>query len=99
MHDIMDALVQFRDARRWAKYHTPRNLAEALSVEAGELLECFLWDGEFKQERHHRPESELADVLIYALNLCLALGVNPEAIIKSKMNENARKYPPSESGA
>jgi len=79
--------------RRDAEGHTPRNLAEALIVEAGELLQCFLWDGAFGKPRGN-PTEELADVLIYALNLASALGVDPEAIIRDKIAANAVKYPP-----
>lgn len=92
MKELLAELAEFRDARHWARFHTPRNLAEALSVEAGELLECFLWNAEFKRERAD-PAREVADVLIFALNLCLALNLDPEAIIREKMDINAEKYP------
>ena len=88
--DVMRDLADFRDERGWARYHTPRNLAEAISVESGELLQCFLWDGAFPRGNH---EHELADVLIYALNMCNALGLEPEAIVRRKMAINAEKYP------
>lgn len=91
MKALLDDLARFRDDRQWAKFHTPRNLAEALSVEAGELLECFLWDGAFQAKG--RADKELADVLIYALNMCLRLGLDPESIIRAKMASNAEKYP------
>lgn len=90
---LLADLAAFRDRRGWAVHHTPRNLAEALSVEAGELLECFLWDGRFKVARMGEVESELADVLIYALNLCLVLDVDPEQIIRAKLAQNELKYP------
>jgi dCTP diphosphatase len=88
--DLLQELAAFRDARGWARYHTPRNLAEAISVESGELLQCFLWDGAFPRGNH---EHELADVLIYALNLCHALGLNPDEIVRRKIALNAEKYP------
>lgn len=88
--DIMEKLAAFRDARGWAQYHTPRNLAEALSVEAGELLQCFLWDGAFPRGN---VEEELADVFIYALNLSMALCVDPERIILEKIALNEQKHP------
>ena len=95
----MNDLAAFRDARDWARHHTPRNLAEALSVEAGELLQCFLWDGgglfhDIPAEAQDlRVKREVADVLIYALNLCLALRLDPETIVREKMAANANKYP------
>jgi dCTP diphosphatase len=95
MNALLEDLAAFRDARHWKPFHTPRNLAEALSVEAGELLECFLWDGRF-QSVPVKPEAiaaELADVLIYALNLCLALNIHPETIIRQKMAQNAERFP------
>ena len=88
--DILRELIVFRDARGWARYHTPRNLAEAISVESGELLQCFLWDGAFPRGN---AEHELADVLIYALNLCNALGLEPKVIVRRKIALNAAKYP------
>lgn len=93
--DLMRDLETFRDARGWLRHHTERNLAVALSVEASELLACYLWDGDFapKKVTPDRVERELADVLIFALNMCLALGCDPETIIRRKMAENARKYP------
>jgi len=61
-------LRSFRDKRDWQRFHTPQNLAQALSVEAGELLECFLWGDEWVEESDHIAD-ECADVLIYLLQL------------------------------
>jgi dCTP diphosphatase len=91
---LLEDLASFRDARGWARHHTPRNLAEALSVEAGELLQCYLWSGEFGAPRGN-PREELADVLIFALNMALALDVDPEVIVREKMSQNSVKYPVS----
>lgn len=94
--ELLRDLADFRDKRGWAVHHTPRNLSEALNVEAAELLECFLWNGLFqKASTNHikQIESELADVLIYALNLCLVLDVDPEQIIRAKLAQNEVKYP------
>lgn len=92
--EIMQSLADFRDARGWGLYHTPRHLAEAISVEAGELLECYLWDGAFPRP-HQNPAHEVADVLIFALSFCLAMHLDPETIIREKMALNAQKYPVS----
>ena len=97
---LVDDLIAFRDARGWARHHTPRQLAEALSVEAGELLNEFLWGGQFQQrspmEAHAAQVGEVADILIYAYYLCVALEVSPEAIVQEKMRQNVLKYPAPE---
>jgi len=62
MKETMQKILEFRDARGWAPYHTPENLAKSISIEAAELLECFQWNAEF--DPTHVNE-ELADVLIY----------------------------------
>ena len=85
-------LRQFRDERDWKKFHTPQNLAQALAVEAGELLECFLWGDEWVEELDHIAE-ESADVLIYLLQLADACGVDLDQAVRLKMQCNAVKYP------
>lgn len=90
MSDLIPRLVAFRNARDWARFHTPANLAEAVNVEAGELQELFLWGEEPTRER---VAEETADVLIYCLYMCEAYGLEPEAIIREKMTMNAGKYP------
>ncbi len=91
----MDKLVEeikiFNEERQWGKFHTPDNLAKSISIEAGELLECFQWDGEKfnKQEVY----DELADVFTYCLQLSITLGVNPEEIILNKLEKTKKKYP------
>lgn len=92
---LMRELEEFRESRGWTRYHTPQNLAEAINVESGELLECFLWGGSFADSLNHEEnvKRELADVLIYCLNMCLTLGLDPVQIVREKMVQNARKYP------
>ena len=86
----MDAVRAFMDERDWAQFHSPANPATSISIEAGELLECFQWsdDGDPESVR-----SELADVLTYSLLLADRLGLDPEAIILAKLEESRRKYP------
>lgn len=93
--ELLADIARFRDERGWQRYHSPRNLAEAISVEAGELLECVLWDGARFGRGHTDMTDELADVLIFALSMCLVLNVEPETIIRAKMAKNAEKYPVS----
>lgn len=92
------ALRAFNEERDWGQYHAPRNLAMALSVEANELLELFLWcrdDGPQPAlpEREPKVADEAADVLICLLNFCDRAGVDlPEAFWR-KLERNAARYP------
>jgi dCTP diphosphatase len=93
-------LRTFAQERDWEQFHTPKNLAMALSVEAGELLELFQW---LTPEESHavlttaagaqRVQEELADVLIYLVRLADVLGVDLEAAVETKLMVNTRKYP------
>lgn len=81
-------LAAFRDARNWQQYHTPEALARAVAVEAGELNELFLWG---RNPTLHDVREELADVMIYCLSLCNAIGDDAERIIRDKMAKNAQR--------
>lgn len=92
------ALRRFNAERDWGQYHSPRNLAMALSVEAGELLELYLWcRDEGPQpaiaEREPRVADEAADVLICLLNLCDRAGVDLRQAFWDKLERNAARYP------
>lgn len=96
--DIRARLRAFNAERDWARYHGPRNLAMAVSVEAGELLELFLWSGDGGPQpavpsRAPRVAEEAADVLISLLNLCEASGIDLAAATEAKIARNAEKYP------
>jgi NTP pyrophosphatase (non-canonical NTP hydrolase) len=91
-------VLAFCQERDWARYHSPRNLAMALSVEVGELLELYLWsadDGPQPPVASRRPkvEAELADVAICLLNLSARAGVDLSAAVAAKLAANAEKYP------
>ncbi|MFH1468927.1 MAG: nucleotide pyrophosphohydrolase [Pseudomonadota bacterium] len=91
-------LRAFNEARDWGQYHAPRNLAMALSVEAGELLALYLWcqdEGPQPAVEGRLPEvpRELADVAICLLNLAEAAGVDLAAAVEAKLADNERKYP------
>ena len=90
LDDLTCDLIAFRDAREWNEFHTLPNLAAALSVEAGELLDRFRWGMPYD---HGDVCEEVADVLIYALTMCHELGVTPESIIRRKLEMNEAKYP------
>lgn len=90
MEDIRKRIRKFRDDREWSQFHTPENLAKAISIEAGELLEHFLWDNNYDKEE---VSDELADVIIYCMHMADSLGVDIEEIINKKMDKNEKKYP------
>jgi len=95
---LRDALRVFAAEREWDPFHSPKNLAMALSAEAGELLATFQWLTE-AQSRDPSPEvrsaadEEIADVLLYLIRLCDQLGVDAVAAADRKMLTNAAKYP------
>jgi len=95
---LRDALRSFAAARDWDQFHSPRNLAAALAVEAAELLEPFQWLTD-EQSRELSPESraaveqEMADVLLYLVRLADKLGVDLERAARAKIALNAQKYP------
>ncbi|WP_029451972.1 nucleotide pyrophosphohydrolase [Clostridium algidicarnis] len=90
MEEIKKRVRKFRDDREWSQFHTPANLAKAISIEAGELLEHFLWNNNYDKEA---VGEELADVMVYCLHMADSLGVNIEDIIEKKMDKNEKKYP------
>jgi NTP pyrophosphatase (non-canonical NTP hydrolase) len=95
---LRDALRKFAEERDWDQYHSPKNLASALSVEAAELLERFQWLTE-DQSRNLPPEElqkvreEIADVLNYLVRLADKLDVNLLEAAREKIGKNAQKYP------
>ncbi|GAA0815558.1 nucleotide pyrophosphohydrolase [Clostridium tertium] len=90
MEEIKNRIKKFRDDREWSQFHTPDNLAKAISIESAELLEHFLWDDNYNKEE---VCEELADVMIYCLQMADYLGVNIEEIMDKKMDKNEKKYP------
>ncbi|MFJ3309314.1 nucleotide pyrophosphohydrolase [Streptomyces sp. NPDC086549] len=99
-------LAEFAAARNWQPYHTPKNLAAALSVEASELVEIFQWLTPEESARvmddpdtAHRVTDEVADVLAYLLQLCEVLGIDPLAALDAKIDRNEQRFPvPGEGG-
>lgn len=98
LETLREQLRQFAAARDWDQFHSPKNLAMALSVEAGELLEVFQWLTE-EQSRSLAPDAhaaasdEVADVLLYLIRLCDALDIDPIAAANRKLVANAKRYP------
>ena len=91
MKETLERIKKFRDDRDWQQFHTPSNLAKAISIESGELLEEFLWDND--NFNLQNVKEELADVMIYCIHMANALDVNIEDIINMKMDKNEMKYP------
>ena len=97
--ELVDLLVRFRDERDWGQFHDSKNLALALSIEAAELNELFLWkkDSDAEQVDRVRLKEELADVFAYVLMLAEKNGLSVSEIVKEKIVKNAEKYPVEES--
>ncbi|WP_252236063.1 nucleotide pyrophosphohydrolase [Clostridium sp. CH2] len=91
MKSTLQRIKKFRNDREWDQFHTPANLSKAISIEAGELLENFLWN-EKNYDKEHVIE-ELADVMIYCIHMSDCLNVNLIEIINNKMDKNEKKYP------
>jgi NTP pyrophosphatase (non-canonical NTP hydrolase) len=91
--EIKQRIANFAREREWERYHTLKNLACAVSVEAGELLELMLWQDDVPADRRARVEEEVADVAICLLNLCQVAGIDLASAIEHKMARNAEKYP------
>lgn len=89
---IVAEIKKFRDARDWAKFHDPKNLAINLSVEAAELLEVFLWKSPEEIDLG-RLKDELADVFYSAFLLADTYQLDVKKIVRAKLKKNAVKYP------
>jgi len=95
---LREELRRFARERDWDQFHSPKNLAMALSVEAAELLEVFQWLTEAQShalapEARAAAEQEIADVLLYLVRLADRLGIDPVSAARAKLEANARKYP------
>ena len=98
LDDLARQIVEFRDERDWKQFHSPRNLAASVSIEAAELLEIFQWSSDKTiaddvEKRRSEIEEEIADVLIYALLLAYDTGIDPQAAVVRKLEANEAKYP------
>ena len=90
MEELTKKIVEFAEERDWLQFNTPENLAKSISIEAGELLECFQWNNNYNKEE---LKYEIADVMNYCILLCSQIGVNPKEIILEKLEISAKKYP------
>jgi len=98
LRKLQDRLQAFADARDWNPFHSPKNLAMALSVEAAELVEIFQWlteaqSRDLSASQRAALADEIADVQIYLLRLADMANVDIEAAVEQKIDKNALKYP------
>ena len=96
MEELQRRLREFRDARDWAQFHTPKNLAISISIEAAELLELYQWSAESElsdEETTQRARGEIADILIYLALMADRLGIDALAAAHAKIRENEKRFP------
>lgn len=93
--EVITKLIEFRDERNWEQFHDSKNLALALSIEAAELNELFLWkkEHEVSEVNYEKLKEELADVLAYAFLLAEKHELDVFDIVLDKIKKNAKKYP------
>ena len=91
MEELINIIRKFNIERDWDQFHSPENLAKSISIEAGELLECFQWNS----ENYDKDDvcEELADVFTYCIMMADKLGVEPKEIILKKLDKTRKKYP------
>ena len=90
--EIIQALLKFRNERDWEQFHNPKDLSLAINVEAGELLELFLWKSA-EEANKEKIKEELADVFAFAFLLADRYGFDVKQIVLEKIKKNGEKYP------
>ena len=98
LEEIQQQIREFRDARDWAQFHNPKDMAIAISIEAGELLEHFLWKTpreslEQIDKKRSDIEDEIADIAIYLVELADNLDIDLVQAMERKIQKNEKKYP------
>ena len=88
--ELVRKIKKFNNDRDWDQFHSLSNLAKSVSIEAGELLECFQWNDDYDIEA---VTDEMADVFTYLIDMADKLDVDLLAITDKKLNKNAKKYP------
>lgn len=92
IEEIIDVLVKFRNERDWEQFHNPKDLALAINIEAGELLELFLWKNA-EDANKEKVKEELADILAFSFLLANKYGFDVKQIVLDKIKKNGEKYP------
>lgn len=90
MDKVKEEILKFNQERDWDQFHSVENLAKSISIEAGELLECFQWNSNYNEKE---VCEELADVVNYCILLADKLNVNLEDIVLDKLEKTRLKYP------
>ena len=98
VEELIERIRRFARERDWEKFHSPKNLAMALSVEVAEIVELFQWltpeeSADLPEDKRASLRQEIGDVLIYLLNLADHLGIDALEAAREKLEINARKYP------
>ena len=100
IEEIKDKLRKIANVRDWEQFHTPKNLAMAISGEVGELVEIFQWLSQEDSKKEYisnedlsRVKEEIADILLYAIRLSDKLDIDLEEAVKAKLKVNEAKYP------
>lgn len=93
--ETINQVLKFRDDRNWKQFHNPKDLALSISLEAAELLEVFQWSGSDTvcESKKDKIREELADVLVYCIQMADICGLNMDEIIQEKIKQNNEKYP------
>lgn len=93
--ELQKQITEFRDSRDWAQFHTPKDLAISISLEAAELLELFQWTGSETEvpDKLNELKEELADIFNYCFLMADRLDLDVEQIVLDKVDKNAAKYP------
>ena len=95
MKKDLDKIIKFQKDRDWKRFHSPKNLAISLSLEASEILELFQWtdNNNLPDDKKENLEEEIADVYYYLLLLAHETGVDIKEVFEKKMLLNEKKYP------
>ena len=93
--ETIERVLRFRDDREWRQFHTPKDLAISMCLEAAELLEIFQWSGSDVEcrEKKEKVREELADVLSYCILMADVCGFDLDEIMNEKVSKNEAKYP------
>lgn len=93
--ETANEIVRFRDERNWKQFHTPKDLALSLCLEAAELLEIFQWSGTdlYCEEKKERIKEELADVVHYCVLMADVCDIDLDSASREKLQRNREKYP------
>ena len=94
IEEIIEELIKFRNERDWEQFHNPKDLALAINIEAGELLELFLWKNA-EDANKEKVKEELADIFSFAFLLAEKYGFDVKQIVLDKIKVNSEKYPVS----